>query len=59
MDNLLGASNLGKGVHLAHLNVRSVFGGGKLDMLKLQIEHSGIDVFSLSESWLTTSQTTW
>ena len=39
-------------LHLAHLNVRSMTGGHKLDMLKSQIELSGIDVFSLSETWL-------
>ena len=42
----------GKDFHLAHLNVRSMFGGHKLDVLKSQIRNSGIDVFTLSETWL-------
>ena len=42
----------GKGFHLAHLNVRSMFGGHKLDLLKQQISNSGVDVFTLSETWL-------
>ena len=41
----------GKGTHFAHLNIRSVFGGRKLDMLKCQIRDSQIDVFTLSETW--------
>ena len=42
-----------KGFHLAHLNVRSLFGGHKFDTLKMQIESSEADIFSLSETWLT------
>ena len=45
----------GKGLHLAHLNVRSVFGGRKLEMLKNQIGNSEINVFTLSETWLNKS----
>ena len=41
-----------KGLHIAHLNVRSLTGGRKFDMLKSQIDDSGIDVFSPSETWL-------
>ena len=44
---------LGKGFHIAHLNVRSLLGRYKADMLKHQIEHSKVDVFTVSESWLT------
>ena len=45
-------NNLGKGLHIAHLNVRSLMGGRKFDMVKEQIDKSGIDIFSLSETWL-------
>ena len=45
----------GRGIHLAHLNVRSMMGGHKLDILKLQIENSNIEIFTLSETWLNTS----
>ena len=44
-----------KGFHLAHLNVRSIFGGHKFDTLKTQIESSEMDIFSLSETWLTSA----
>ena len=55
MDELLNTENLGKGLHIAHLNVRSMFGGHRFDMLKRQIESSGIGVFTLSETWLNVS----
>ena len=42
----------GKGFHIAHLNVRSMFGGHKFDTLKNQIGTSGVDLFTLSETWL-------
>ena len=32
MDSPVDGSNLGKGLHLAHLNVRSLLGRNKLDM---------------------------
>ena len=48
-------TKLGKGLHIAHLNVRSMFGGHKFDLLKQQIKDSGIDIFTLSETWLGTS----
>ena len=44
---------LGKGFHIAHLNVRSLMGGQKLEMLKNQIGESDVDFFTLSETWLT------
>ena len=43
----------GKGMRIAHLNVRSLLGTKKSDMLKTQIQNSGIDIFSISETWLT------
>ena len=48
MDNF----ELGKGLHLTHLNIRSLTGGNKLDMFKAQLSDSGIDIFALSETWL-------
>ena len=45
-------SAVGKGLNIAHLNVRSIMGGHKLEMVRNQIENSGIDVFTISESWL-------
>ena len=47
--------NLGKGLHLAHLNIRSLTGGHKFDVTKLQISTSGVDIFTLSETWLNDS----
>ena len=52
MDTLLNGTNLGKGLHLAHLNVRSLLGGNKSDMLKKQIADSDFDVLTVSETWL-------
>ena len=52
MDKSHDTTNHGKCLHVAHLNVRSMFWGGKLDMLKQQIEISGIDIFTLSETRL-------
>ena len=43
---------LGKGLHIAHLNVRSLLRGHKFDMLRHQIKESGIQIFIISESWL-------
>ena len=42
----------GKGLHLAHLNLRSMLEGHKLDVLKSQIARNDIDIFTLSETWL-------
>ena len=44
---------LGKGLHMAHLNIRSLLGRGRADLIKNQIANSGYDVFTLSETWLT------
>ena len=52
MENVRREDEVGKGLNLAHLNVRSLLGGHKFDMLRNQIENSNIDVFSISESWL-------
>ena len=46
-------STRGKGFHIAHLNVRSMFGGNKFDVLRTQISKSNADIFTISESWLT------
>ena len=54
MDN--GRENkVGRGLNIAHLNVRSILGGHKFEMIRNQIESSDIDVFTLSESWLSTA----
>ena len=55
MDRAENVISLDKGFHVAHLNVGSMFGGGKMDMLKKQIEFSGVEIFTLSETWLTQS----
>ena len=41
-----------KGLHLLHLNIRSLFCKNKFDMFKQQMTDSGIDVIGLSETWL-------
>ena len=46
------ATEVGKGLNIAHLNVRSIMGGHKFEMVRNQIEKSNIDVFTISESWL-------
>ena len=51
MDNL--GLNLGRGLHISHLNVRSLMGGHAFDMTKHQIKENGIDIFTMSETWLT------
>ena len=43
----------GKGLHIAHLNVRSILGINRFDMLLNQIESSEISIFTMSETWLT------
>ena len=40
------------GTNLAHLNVASILGAHKFDMLRKQVEGSGLDVFCASETWL-------
>ena len=52
---MTGLNKHGKGLHLAHLKVRSRFGSHKLDMLKKQDESSKVDIFTISETWLNSS----
>ena len=42
-----------KGLCVAHLNVASILGNHKFDMVKQQIEKSHLNVFCASETWLT------
>ena len=44
-----------KGLHLCHLNVRSLW--SKIELLKHQIPKSNIPIFAISETWLTPSTT--
>ena len=41
-----------RGLQLAHLNVASILGTRKLDMMKIQLEESDFDIFCASETWL-------
>ena len=41
------------GLKIVHLNVASILGAHKFEMLKQQISWSGYDVFCASETWLT------
>ena len=43
------------GIKFVHLNVASVLGAHKMDMLRQQIDRSSISVFCVSETWLTPS----
>ena len=43
----------GKGLNIAHLNVRSLLGGHRWDLISNQISSYDLEVFSLSETWLT------
>ena len=52
MDHVRDDLMPGKGLHIAHLNVRSLLGGHNFDALKHQIRTSGIQIFTISESWL-------
>ena len=40
------------GINIIHLNVASLMGAHKLEMLKKQVERSEVDVFCASETWL-------
>ena len=42
-----------KGVHMAHLNIRSLW--NKIDLVRQTIKSSNLDMMSLSESWLNES----
>ena len=39
-------------INLVHLNVASILGAHKFEMLRLQVKGSHLDVFCLSETWL-------
>ena len=41
------------GMNIAHLNVASILGAHKFEMLRLQVQGSLLDVFCASETWLT------
>ena len=53
-ENILMDEKLfkGKGIHLFHLNIRSLFCKNKFDMFKQQMSHSDADIKCLSETWL-------
>ena len=53
MEDQIDVNALGKGLNMIHLNVRSLMGRHKFDMVRYQIEKSNADIFSVSESWLT------
>ena len=40
------------GLNLVHLNVASILGARKFEMLRQQLENSNVDVFCASETWL-------
>ena len=40
------------GINIAHLNVASMLGAHKFEMLRKQVESSELDVFCASETWL-------
>ena len=42
-----------RGLNMAHLNVASIRGAHKFEMLRLQLEQSTLHVFCASQSWLT------
>ena len=42
-----------RGLKIAHLNVASILGAHKFNMLKLQVEGRQLDIFCASETWLT------
>ena len=41
-----------RGLKIAHLNVASILGAHKFEMMKIQVEKSNLDVFCASETWL-------
>ena len=43
------------GLNLVHLNVGSILAKGRIELLRVQTEATHIDVFCMSESWLTAS----
>ena len=51
-DGILSAS----GINIVHLNVASILGAHKFEMMSQQIEMHNIDIFCASETWLTSHQ---
>ena len=52
MDNYKRDRKHGRGLHIAHLNVRSMLSPNTFDVLSEQIKDSDVDIFTLSETWL-------
>ena len=52
LKHLLKEKILMDGIHLFHLNIRSLFCKNKFDMFKQQMSHSDADIICLSETWL-------
>ena len=44
-----------RGLKIAHLNVASMLGAHKFEMMRIQVENSKLDVFCASETWLNTN----
>ena len=52
MDDQLNNIPTAGGLNIAHLNVGSILGAHKFEMLKKQVETSELSVFCASETWL-------
>ena len=52
MDEQLDNTPTAGGMKLAHLNVGSILGASKFEMLRKQVEESKLSVFCASETWL-------
>ena len=55
MDDPATLVGKSKGLHIAHLNVRSMLSPNTFDLLLHQIKYSGVEIFTLSETWLNCS----
>ena len=42
----------GRGLNIAHLNMGSMLGIAKFEMLKQQLRESTLSIFGVSETWL-------
>ena len=51
----LSQVDMEKGIHFMHLNTCSLLSKNRFDLIRMQLMHSGLDVISLSETWLTNS----
>ena len=49
---LIMADLVHSGISFAHLNIGSLLAGGKLEIFKSQLVTTNLDIFCLSESWL-------